>query len=110
MADFARHQEAFTAAGIKLAAVSVDPQDKALEMVEKYRIRFAVACGADAVAVSAATGCFYDAGKGFLHAAGFLLDPEGLIINAVYSTGPLGRLEAETCLVKVEFERGKREA
>ncbi len=62
----------------------------------------------DAAAVAAATGAHMHAGeKTYLHATGFLVDPEGTIINAVYSTGPIGRFTASEILRKVRFEMDK---
>ena len=59
----------------------------------------------DAAAVSAATGAHMHTGeKTYLHATGFLVDPEGTVINAVYSTGPIGRFTASEILRKVRFE------
>ncbi len=77
-------------------------------MAAKHDARFPVGFGVDAVEISSETGCFYEAGKGFLHATGFILDPNGTIVNGVYSTGPLGRLEATTCLSKINWERDQR--
>ena len=88
-------------------AFSVDPEDKVRELAAQHDARFPVGFGADAVHVSSMTGCFYEADKRFLHATGFILDPEGAIVVGVYSTGPLGRLEVGTCLTKIEFEKGK---
>ena len=86
-------------------AFSADAEDKALEMAEKHRARFPVGFGANPVTISAETGCFYEGQKRFLHATGYILDPEGRIVLGVYSTGPLGRLEAETSLSAVEYHR-----
>ena len=93
---------------INLLAASVDKMDKALEMVNDYGIEFPVGCNLDPVAVSGLTGAFYDGEGRFLHAAGFIIDPDGKIVNAVFSTGPLGRLRAENCLAKIEWEMSQR--
>ncbi len=77
-------------------------------MVTKHNARFPVGFGVDAVEISSETGCFYEAGKGFLHATGFILDPDCRIVNGVYSTGPLGRLEAAACLGKIAWERDQK--
>jgi hypothetical protein len=89
-------------------AFSVDPEDKAGEMAAKHEASFPVGFGVDAVSISSGTGCFYEAGKGFLHATGFILDPDGTIVIGVYSTGPLGRLEAETCLTTIDWHQKQR--
>lgn len=86
----------------------MDPEDKAGEMAAKNDAGFPIGFGVDAVDISSRTGCFYEDGKGFLHASGFILDPEGIIVMGVYSTGPLGRLEAETCLSSIDWYRQQR--
>src|SRR3546814_17656099 len=53
---------------------------------------FLVAYGADARAVSAATGAFVNDDPVCLQATGFVLSPEGRIVTAVYSTRAIGRL------------------
>jgi peroxiredoxin len=108
LADFAENQEEFMDSSINLLAASVDDMDKALEMVNKHGIEFPVGCNLDPVAFTGLTGAFYDEEGGFLHAAGFIIDPDGKIVNAVYSTGPLGRLRAENCLAKIKWEMSQR--
>ena len=39
----------------------------------------------------------------FLHATGFLLDPEGVVDIAVYSNGAIGRLTADDSLQILEY-------
>jgi hypothetical protein len=60
--------------------------------VNELGLKFPVAYGLDAQAVSGTTGAFFEPEKKFLHATGFLLKPDGKIQVAAYSTGPLGRL------------------
>ncbi len=63
--------------------------------------------GLDAVNISRATGAFYDAEGGFLHAAGFIVSPDGKIALAVYSSGPLGRLTSQDSLGWIKFKMGQ---
>ncbi len=43
-------------------------------------------------------GHWYDPGKKFLHATGFIVKPDGVVAPAVYSTGPIGRFtHAHAC-------------
>src|SRR3546814_4400689 len=58
----------------------------------KHRLGFPAAYGADARAVSAATGAFVNDDPVCLQATGFVLSPEGRIVTAVYSTRAIGRL------------------
>jgi AhpC/TSA family len=58
LAAFARAADKFAGGGVKFVAVSVDDQEKSETLVEKHRLGFAVAYGANARAVSAVTGAF----------------------------------------------------
>jgi hypothetical protein len=42
-----------------------------------------------------------------IQATGFLLAPDGKILNAVYSSGPLGRLVAEDVIGMVAYLKSK---
>jgi peroxiredoxin len=92
LAAFSRALDKFDAENIKIASVSVDDREKTEALVEKHKLGFPVAYGADARAVSAATGAFVNDEPVYLQATGFVLDPEGRIVTAVYSTGAIGRL------------------
>lgn len=81
-----------------MIAASVDSADQASGTVEEIQVTFPVAYGLDGPAVAATTGAFYHSEKGHLHATGFILDPEGHVANAVYSTGPVGRLVPADCI------------
>lgn len=77
---------------MRVVAASVDPIDNVRSLKESLRVGFPMYAEVDAAAVSAATGAHMQTGdKTFLHATAFLVNPEGTVINAVYSTGPIGR-------------------
>ena len=76
---------------MQLLAVSVDPLEKAQEIRERLSITFPLAYGVNGPNFAALTGAFYDANQGFLHASGFLLQPDSRLAGAVYSTGAIGR-------------------
>jgi peroxiredoxin len=65
------------AEGIKVVVVSVDDREKTDALVEKYKLSFPVAYGADARAVSAVTVAFINDDPVYLQATGFVLNPEG---------------------------------
>ena len=93
---------------MRVAAASVDPIDNVRSLKESLRVGFPMYGEVDAAAVSAATGAHMHTGKKtYLHATGFLVNPEGTIINAVYSTGPIGRFTASEILRKIRFEMDK---
>lgn len=67
-------------------------------MVEKNGLAFPVAYGLNANEFCKLSGAFFHEKKGFIHATGFIMQPDGIIVNAVYSTGPIGRLTASDTL------------
>lgn len=76
-------------------------------MAHKSGVEFPVGYNLDPVGISRTTGAFYDSEGGFLHAAGFIVSPDGRTAMAVYSTGPLGRLTPEDSLAWIKFKMGQ---
>jgi alkyl hydroperoxide reductase subunit AhpC len=98
LVDFTSIADKFREADIGLMAGSADDLEHAKAFVEELKIPFPVAYGLNAKEVSQKTGAFYDADEGYLHATGFVINPEGTIVNGVYSTMAIGRLVAKDCL------------
>jgi peroxiredoxin len=92
LAAFARAAETLTALGIKVVALSVDDQGEASALADRLRLPFPVGYGADAGAIAAATGAYTSADSRYVQSTGFLLDPDGRVEIAVYSSGAIGRL------------------
>jgi len=103
LAAFARAADKFAGEGIKVVSVSVDDREKSEALVEKHKLGFPVAYGANARAVSAATGAFVNDNPVCLQATGFVLNPEGRIVTAVYSTRAIGRLLPDDVLGFVRY-------
>jgi hypothetical protein len=74
-------------------------------MVERNKLTFAMAYGIDAKEFANMTGAFYESKKGFLHATSFIIKPDGSVGDAVYSTGPIGRLTATDTLMLIDFRK-----
>jgi peroxiredoxin len=98
LAAFARAADEFAEEGIGVVSVSADDREKSEALVEKHQLGFPVGYGADARAVSAVTGAFVNENPVCLQATGFILDPEGRIVTAVYSTRAIGRLMPDDVL------------
>ena len=88
---------------IGLVAGSADSLEHARDLVEKLGIPFPVAYGLNAKEISLKTGAFYEDKEDYLHATGFVINPEGAIVNAVYSTLAIGRLVAKDCLGLIRY-------
>jgi peroxiredoxin len=90
-------------AGIKVVALSVDDEPTTRGTIEKFKLSFPVGHSADADKVASITGAYTNESPYYLQATGFLLAPDGKILNAVYSSGPLGRLIAEDVIGMVAY-------
>ena len=111
MVDFDTNALVLRNAGIKVAAGSVDTVEDAAALRDGLRLNVVqIFGGLDVHAVNAATGAnFQTDSRTNLHATGFLLTPEGTVADAVYATGPIGRLTASDVLKKVHFAQRQRE-
>jgi peroxiredoxin len=78
--------------GINVVAFSVDDEATTRGVIDQHQLHFALGHSADAHMVASATGAYVNDEPCYLQTTGFLLAPDGTIANAVYSTGPIGRL------------------
>jgi peroxiredoxin len=103
LAGFQRASEKLVATGIKVVALSVDNEATTAGTMEKHKLSFPVGHSADVDKVAAITGAYTNESPRYLQATGFVLAPEGKILNAVYSSGPLGRLVAEDVIGMIAY-------
>jgi hypothetical protein len=96
--------------GISVVAGSVDDEAATQRLAEGLRIGYVtMVCQLDAEKVAADTGARIQRGdRTFLHATGFLLDPQGSIVQSVYASGPIGRFTANDILKKVRFDQHRQ--
>jgi peroxiredoxin len=92
LAAFSRAQDSLSALGVKVAALSVDDEPTSAAFAQSLGLRFPVGYSADADAIAAATGAYTNASPKYFQTTGFILDPDGRVITAVYSSGAIGRL------------------
>jgi peroxiredoxin len=107
LAGFQRASEKLAATGIKVVALSVDDEATTAGTVEKHKLSFPIGHSADVDKVAAITGAYTNETPRYLQATGFVLAPDGRILNAVYSSGPLGRLVAEDVIGMVAYLKSK---
>ena len=107
MADFSGHQEEFREGGIDLVALSVDKEEHARKMVEKHKLTFPVIYGLDVRKEADKIGAYFDSENGYLQPANFILR-DRKVVNATYSSGPLGRLQAQHVLMLVGHYREQK--
>jgi peroxiredoxin len=95
LAGFQRANEKLAAAGIKVVALSVDDEATTVATIEKFKLSFPVGHSANAEKVASITGAYINDSPRYLQTTDFLLAPDSKILNAVYSSGPMGSLVAE---------------
>jgi peroxiredoxin len=107
LGGFQRASEKLVGAGIKVVALSVDDEATTVGTIEKYKLRFPVGHSADADQVANLIGAYTNEAPRYLQSTGFLLDPDGRVLNAVYSSGPIGRLVPEDVIGVVTYLKSK---
>ncbi len=100
---FARAHHDLHAAGIEVAALSVDDETAATAFAEKRGLPFAVGHSADADDVATALGGYVNDDPRFLQSTGFVLSPDSRVLTAVYSSGAIGRLLPDDVLGLVRY-------
>lgn len=103
LAGFQRASDRLAEAGVKVVSLSVDDEPTSRGTVEKFKLSFPVGHSADADQIASLTGAYINDSPRYLQSTGFLLDPEGRVLNAVYSSGPIGRLVAEDVIGMVAY-------
>lgn len=104
---FERASAKLAQGGIKVVAFSVDDEATAAGTIAKYKLSFPIGHSADADRVATLTGAYVNETPHYLQSTGFVLDPDGHVLNAVYSSGPIGRLAAEDVLGMVNYLKSK---
>jgi peroxiredoxin len=107
LAAFERASEKLAALGVKVVAFSVDDEATTAELVAKHHLRFPVGHGADADKIAAATGAYTNEKPHFLQTTGFVLAPNGSVVNAVYSSAAIGRLVPDDVAGLVSYLKSK---
>jgi peroxiredoxin len=100
---FQRKLTEFDELKVQVVAASVDTLEEARTTRDRYSITYRLGYGLDAREIAAKTGAFFEKRQGFLHSTDFIVDPEGLVVNAVYSSGAIGRIVPEDCLGLIKY-------
>ncbi len=103
MVDLQEHLAELEQMDAQVIAASSDPADLAEKAAEEWGLSYTVLYGLDAEATSEAIGCYtgeHD-GEAHIQPASFVLDRDGTVVHAVYSTGKVGRLSADDAVTVV---------
>lgn len=107
LVGFQRASDKLAEAGIRVVAMSVDDEATTAATIEKFKLSFPVGHSVDPDHVAAITGAYTNSAPRYLQTTGFVLAPDGTILNAVYSSGPIGRLVAEDVIGMVTYLKSK---
>lgn len=108
MLDYQTHAELLKKLDILVVAASVDSRETATKTIEGLKLTFPIGYGLDAKAISEKIGAYYDAKSLYLHATSFLLKPNSMVFNAVYSSLAIGRFGPQEAASLVEIVRSRK--
>lgn len=93
--------------GIGVVSFSAEPRDTVRDGVARHGLKFPVGHSVSVDQIAETLGCYYEPSPTHtgphLHAAGFVLGPEGKVLTAVYSSGAIGRLSWQDVLGFVRY-------
>jgi len=107
LAAFARASAKLDEAGVKVVAFSVDDETTTAALAAKHNVRYPLGYGADADATAAAVGAYVNPEPHYLQTTGFVLTPDGSVVNAVYSSAAIGRLVPDDVAGLVAYIKSK---
>ena len=105
MADYQAQIVEFKKENVDVIALSVDPLDKAKEMVEKSGAVFPIGYGLKVPEDADKVGAYWEERRGIVHATGFIIDSDKKVMQACFATGPIGRIVAEDVLRSIQGAR-----
>ena len=83
------HLEEFKAENTDIIALSVDPLDKAKEMVERTGATFPIGYDLKVPQDADKVGAYWEERRGIIHATNFTLGPDRKVLQACFATGAL---------------------
>jgi peroxiredoxin len=108
LADYQSKLNELREMDVSVVALSVDPLDKAREIVAQDHIEFPIAYGLKVPEDADRVGAWWDAKRPMIQPSEFVLGGSRKIVSATYSTGPIGRLRAEDTITLLRFFSAQR--
>lgn len=103
LTGFQRAQQTLTDVGGAVVSLSVDDEPTTQVLVDQHRLTFPIGHSAEADKVSELTGAFVNRDPLYLQATGFILDPQGRVLISVYSSGAIGRINADDAVGFIRY-------
>lgn len=108
MAGLEARSDEYEEADVRVVALSADGEEGARKVTSEEGLSFPVLYGLDVDDIKARFGLYIEKGeKTHLQPAQFVLDPDGRVRFASYSSGAVGRLSAGEALGVIESARGR---
>jgi len=108
LADYQAHIEEFKRENIDIIALSVDPLDKAKEMVERSGATFPIGYGLKVPEDADKVGAYWEERRKIIHATNFIIDSDKKVTQACFATGPIGRIVAEDALRSIQGAKKRK--
>lgn len=102
---FQRKLPEFEKLGVRIIAISADPLDEAQQTVAKHHLTFPVLYGANPASTAKRFGAYMDknAHGTYVNSTDFILQPDGAIAVAVYSSGAIGRIVPDDAFGYIKY-------
>ena len=91
-----------------MIALSVDPLDKAREMVERTGATFPIGYGLKVPDDADKVGAYWEERRGIIHATNFTIDANKQVLQACFATGPIGRIAAVDALSSIRGTKKRK--
>ena len=107
MAAYEAAKADLEAADVSVYAVSTDGEEQAREVKGKG-LSFPVAYGATKADADAIGAWWSDDRDGYVQPAEFLVGRGGVVLGAMYASGPVGRMGSEEVVRFIQFRENRR--
>jgi peroxiredoxin len=108
LADFQTHIDELKRENADVIALSVDPLDKAKEMVEKSGASFPIAYGLKVPEDADKVGAYWEDRRKIINATNFIIDSDRKVTQACFATGPVGRIVAVDALSSIRGAKKRK--
>lgn len=98
----------FKQENVDIIALSVDPLDKAQEMVDRVKATFPIGYGLVVPRDADKVGAYWEDRRKIIHATNFIIGPDRKVTQACFATGPIGRIVAEDALRSVQGAKRRK--
>ncbi len=110
LAGFAAEKAALDKLGVRVAAFSVDDENKTRELAAKVNFTHALGHSASADNIAEQLGVFSNDEPKFIQPAAFILTPDSRVLASVYASHAVGRLLAADAVKLITYMKSKMAA